>query len=82
MSEERRRPVLAIVLLAGVPLVLVGSFLYNVFDLRQPWVIAILLVGGVLYVVLGVSIDVSIRRQAAKEARISRGLRTDFPDLE
>lgn len=82
MSEERPRPVLGIVLLAGVPLVLVGSILYNVFDLRQPWVVAILLVGGVLYVVLGVSIDVSIRRQVAKQARISRGLRTDFPDLE
>lgn len=43
---------------------------------------AILLVGGVLYVVLGVSIDVIIRRQVAKQARISRALRTDFPDLE
>ncbi|MDQ0575063.1 hypothetical protein [Agromyces albus] len=82
MSEVRQRQVLAIVLLAGVALVIVASILYNVLDLREPWVIAVLAVGGPLWVVLGVSIDVSSHRQAAKAARIRRGLRTDFPHLD
>lgn len=82
MSEPRRRPVLAVVLLAGVPLALVGSFLYNVLDMQQPWVMAVLAVGTVLWVALSITIDVSIRRQVAREARTRTGLRTDFPDLE
>ncbi|KRC62311.1 hypothetical protein ASE14_00185 [Agromyces sp. Root81] len=61
---------------------LVGAILYYVFDIQQPWVMAVLAVGTVLWVALSVTIDVSIHRQVAREARTRTGLRTDFPDLE
>ena len=72
----------AILLLAGVPLALVGAILYYVLAIQQPWVMTVLVIGSVLWVALSVSIDVSIRRQVAREARIRRGLRTDFPELD
>jgi hypothetical protein len=82
MSEQRQRPWLAILLLAGVPLALVGAILYYVLDIQQPWVMTVLVIGSVLWVALSVSIDVSIRRQVAREANVRRGLRTDFPELD
>jgi hypothetical protein len=82
MSEQRRRPWLAILLLAGVPLALVGAILYYMLDMHQPWVRTVLVIGGVLWVALSVSVDMSIRRQVAREAHVRRGLRTDFPELD
>ncbi|WP_448810058.1 hypothetical protein [Agromyces bauzanensis] len=82
MSEQRRRPWLAIILLAGVPLALLGAILHYVLDIQQPWVMTVLVIGSVLWVALSVSIDVSVRRQVARAAHESRGLRTDFPKLD